>query len=188
MKHLKRILYTFADYLIFALVTFIMLTTILPFALKGGIAKIICTAITALMAWASLYSYYWNNARKDWRFIKSEKKRNPEFTGSFKFYYGFFASLPFTVANAVLAFLAMNRDGIYAVVFKIINVCCMGFIMNDESVLNIAGVAVAVFMPLLVCTIGYIVGKTGFSITDRYLPWLIYKKPKDKTKNQKAVR
>ena len=188
MKHLKRVLYTFADYLIFALVTFTMLTSIFPFALNGGAAKIICTAITAFMTWGSLYSYYWNNAGKDWRYIKSESKRNPEFKGKFKPYYGFVASLPFVICNIILSVLAFTKDGIFAIVYKIVNISCMGFIMSEESVLYVAGVAVAALMPSVVCTAGYIVGKTGFSITEKYLPWLIYKKPKDKNKIAKSAR
>lgn len=180
MKHLKRILYTFCDYLIFTLISLILLTSIFSFALKGGILKIICTSLTALMSWSSLYGYYWNNSRKDWRYIKSETKRNPEFTDEFKPYLGFLHSIPFVLVNAVLAFLALTKEGIYSIVFRILNICCMGFIMNDEGVLNVIGVAVAVLVPLVVCTVGYIVGRTGFSITDRYLPWLVYKKPKNK--------
>jgi len=180
VKHLKRILYTFGDYFIFALVSLVLLTSIFSFALKGGVLKIICTALTAFMSWSSLYGYYWNNSRKDWRYIKSETKRNPEFTDEFKPYLGFLHSLPFVLVNAVLAFLALTKEGIYAIVFRILNICCMGFIMNDKGVLNVIGVSVAVLVPLIVCTVGYIVGRTGFSITDRYLPWLVYKKPKNK--------
>ena len=180
MKHFKIILYTFADYIIFAIVSLVLLTSIFSFVLKGGVLKIICTALTALMAWSSLYSYYWNNSRKDWRYIKSETKRNPQFKRTFKPYLGFLCSLPFVIVNAVLAFLALAKEGIYAVVFRILNVCCMGFMMDDKGTLYAAGVIVVVIMPLVVSTAGYIVGKTGFSVTERYLPWLIYKKPKKK--------
>jgi len=172
MKHLKRILYIFVTYIVYDL---FFLAVFLPNPGRDTIHYVISVA-TAYITWSTIYKYLWRCGKEDMRIIKSRQKHEEGFNGSFNPYYGILIALPFTVFNIILALLAYNADFVFSVVFKLFNYCCWNFMSTKDGAYNHIGVAGALIIPLLICAVGYIVGKTEFSISDNILPKIIYKK------------
>ena len=161
-------------YIIFDL---FFLAIILPSASRDKIHYIISVA-TAYILWSALYKYFWRCGREDIRSIQSALKYQPGFEGNFKMYNGALIALPFAVVNIILAILAYNFDFTFDVIFKLFNYCCWSFMSRSDGSYIHWGVALAVITPVIVCTLGYIIGKTGFSVSDTILPKIIYKKKK----------
>lgn len=176
MKHLKRILYIFAAYIIYDL---FFLAIALPYSGRDKIHYII-SAVTSFITWSTLYKYLWKCGREDIRTIASRQKNEDGFKGTFKMYYGALIAIPFTIFNTILAISAYNFNITFDVIFKLFNYCCWSFMSDENGNYIYAGVALALTMPAVVCTMGYIVGKTGFSISENILPKIIYKKKSDK--------
>jgi len=174
MKHLKRILYIFATYIVYDL---FFLAIVLPNPERDRIHYII-SVVMAYITWSTLYKYLWKCGREDIRSIRSRQKHEEGFNGKFKMYYGLLIALPFAVFNGVLAILGYNFGLVYDVIFKLFNYCCWSFMSDANSDYIHAGVALALIMPVVVCAVGYIIGKTEFSVSEKILPKIIYKNKK----------
>ena len=150
----------------------------------------ICSGLTMLLYISMMYSAGWREGKKD------SKKLSDNFPNVKRAYI---VSL---IAGGITAILLLARVFAYElnptrwapygtgfelirvksgvlmtfdIIYKVWNFYFIGF-MNDELIITYL---LPVFFPVLIYPIGYMVGLKRFSITEKYMPWILYK-PKNK--------
>lgn len=179
IKHIKRVFVLIGEHLIFAVLSLFFIS-VFPWALKYNTAKIIYTVVMGFAYSASVYGSSWRNSAKDYRTYKSLKKKMPEFDVQFKLYMGFIYGIGIFVLNIALLLLACNAVGVWNVVFRVFNFAFFGLVIDEKEQLSVIGGVIASVIPLAASGMGYIAGRFDFSISEKYLPGIIYKKPNKK--------
>lgn len=174
-KHIKSIFALFGEQLIFALLSLFFLS-ICPWALNGGIWKIIYTVVVGLIYLSSIYTYSWRISAKDYRTYRSTKKKEPDSDIKYRIYTGFVYAVGIFAVNIILLVAALNAGTICNVVYRVLNFSFLGLIINDSEEISVAGSIIAAILPIIASGLGYIAGRYDFSITEKYFSNIVYKK------------
>lgn len=181
-KHIKCFFALFGEQLIFDFLSLFFLS-ICPWALNGGMWKIIYTVVIGLIYLSSIYTYSWRISAKDYRTYKSTKKREPDSDIKYRIYTGFVYSGGILAVNIILLIAALNTGMIFNAVYRILNFSFMGLIIDDNNKISVLGGIIAAILPVIASGIGYIAGRYDFSITEKYLSNIVYKKKPVKKSN-----
>lgn len=179
----------FGLHLVFALASVLFLGSF-AFVAGNEIASKIYSSITALIYLSALYSSVWQAGRKDWRFLHvANKNLPPEQQGKLNLWkgliIGLFAAIP-SVFMLGLFVHASHTGGMYYawvnMAYRIYQSAFLSWLGNDNLSYFWNCVIVTAIPPVL-SGIAYVAGTKQFSVIERYLPGLVYKKKKtNKTK------
>lgn len=141
------------------------------------------SSITAFVFLSSYYSRVWEAGRKDAKHVKVYNKHNEDKIAiNYKkcILIGVLAAIPNIIA--LIALIATSAQGLTNTVYLILQSTFMGWLVND-NLTYIPNCVIVTLIPILLTIPAYITGTKGFSLTDKYLPKIIYKKkPKKKNK------
>ena len=153
----------------------------------------IYSSVTALVLLSTYYSNVWHSARKDAKHVKVYNKHNEdqkEIKYSKSVLIGVLAAFPniiAVIALTVTASMGRTEDGfIYMnMIYRVLQSPFMGWLGND-NLTYIPNCYIVTIIPILLTIPAYITGTKEFSLAEKYLPKIVYKKQpkKDKKKNK----
>lgn len=176
MKFVKRALFIFAEHLAFTFLTFVFVTPFFSWAVDPGRKRVVFSIIMGLLYMSALYSNSWRNAGKDYRSFKVKMRTNPDECGKFNIYAGFLYAVPYALFFVAFSAVAVRAGGLTLVIYKLLNLSLAGIVLDSANNVSIAGSAVVSIFSIAFSGAGYIVGKSGFSISEKIIPKLVYKK------------
>ena len=177
MKFLKRAGNLFIEHTAFLVLAFIAVTTVFSKAIDVGRPRTVFSSGMCFMFAAAVYANSWNNCARDYRSYKIVLRHNPD-TKPFNIFKGFVYAVPYAVLNFAFAVLADRLGGVTLIVYKIFNLPFTGFVLDAKNNVLLLGSLGVSAVAVLFSGLGYIVGKTGFSISENVLPKFIYKQNK----------
>ena len=131
--------------------------------------------ITILIYVSSAYSAGWHQSGKDFRSGNEISKNDPDGKNPYRIYAGFVIALPMLAISLVL-FILMRVFGI-GLWFTLYRVYNMYFLfLFDVKRFGLVMEIVAVLLPYLAYSLGYIAGKSKKVFVSKYFNKLIYKK------------
>ncbi len=141
------------------------------------------SSITAFVFLSSYYSRVWGAGKKDAKHVKVYNNHNEDKIAiDYKkcILIGVLAAIPNIIA--LIALIATSAQGLTNTVYRILQSTFMGWLGND-NLTYIPNCIIVTLIPILLTIPAYITGTKEFSLTDKYLPKIIYKKkPKKKNK------
>ncbi len=148
---------------------------------NGGMK--VYSSITALIFLSSYYSRVWEAGKKDAKHVKVYNKHNDDkiaLDSKKSVLIGVLAAIPNIIA--LIALIISSASGLTNVFYRILQSTFMGWLGND-NLTYIPNCVIVTIIPILLTIPAYIAGTKEFSITEKYLPKIIYKKkPKKKNK------
>lgn len=141
------------------------------------------SSITALLFLSSYYSRIWHAGRKDAKHVKVYNKHNEDkIQVDYKkgLIIGLIAAIPNIIA--LIALIITSATGLTNTIYRILQSTFMGWLGND-NLTYIPNCVIVTLIPILLSIPAYITGTKEFSLSDKYLPKIIYKK-KTKKKNK----
>lgn len=190
----KESLKLFGLHVMFAIVSILFLGSF-SFVATSEVGSKIYSAVTALLYLSTLYSFVWQAGRKDVRYLGVLKKHLENEADCEKInpwkglWIGLLASIPSFIMLGLFIH-ASHAGGMYYVwvnvSYRIYQAAFLSWLGNDNLSYFWNCVVVTVLVPLL-SGVAYFMGTRQFSITERYLPGLIYKKKKTDKENKKRV-
>lgn len=175
MNYLKKSMYILAEHLAFIIVT-LMISSALSFALKSNTGSVILSTITAFLYLSSVYTHYWHEGAKAYRTYKVAARHSEQPMPPFNVFTAFTWGIPSAVIGVSLAVAAFAAGGIAVPIVNVYNLSFMAFVTQKGRGVSLAINLFVGVLPMLSAGFGYMVGKTGFSISEKYLPRLIYAK------------
>lgn len=176
MNFIKRSAYFFVEHIL-CLVLSLVVVTIFSKALNPGTARIVYSVIMAAIFMTSIYANSWKSGAKDYRSYKVHARHDPEIK-KFNNFRGFFYGIPYAVFCVGFALAGKYGNYIVTAIYKLSNICFAGFVLNSSNDVSLMGAALVGIVTIAFSGVGYIVSKTGFSISDTILPRLVYKQKK----------
>lgn len=148
------------------------------------------STVTALIYLGTYYSKVWNTGRADMKNAVIHNKYNED---KIKLNYskglivGLLAQIPNATVLLILIYTAsVGSDSASTVnaIYRVLQSAFVGLLSNDiESFLtNLSGYIVVMIIPVLMGIPAYFAGVKNFSVIERFLPVLVYKKESDKNK------
>lgn len=142
------------------------------------------SSITALLFLSSYYSRVWHAGRKDAKHVKVYNNHHEDkicVRYSKALAIGAIAAIPNIIALAALIITSIKGEGFGTVntVYRILQSTFMGWLGND-SLTYIPNCVIITLIPMLLSIPAYITGTKEFSLADKYLPKIIYKKKTNK--------
>lgn len=188
-NYAKESLKLFGLHLIYAIASLLFLGSF-SFVANSEIGGKIYSSVTALMYLSTLYSFMWQAGRKDIRYLILHNKQLPEAEQKKPYllkglWIGLLASIP-SVIMLGLFIHASHTGGMYYVwvnmAYWLYQTTFLSWLGNDNLSYFWNCVIVTAIPPVL-SGIAYFAGTKQFSVIERYLPALVYKKKKtNKTK------
>lgn len=174
----------FGLHLVYALASLLFIGSF-SFIVNHSIAAKIYSSVTALLYLSTVYSFVWQAGRKDVRYILVQSKHAPEaeqrqvpvWKG---LWIGLLASIPSVIMLGVFVH-ASHTGGMYYVWVN------MAYRLYQCSFLNWLGednfsyfwnCVIVTMIPPVLSGIAYFAGTKQFSVMERYLPAVVYKKKK----------
>ncbi|MBQ6998752.1 MAG: hypothetical protein IJN62_03085 [Clostridia bacterium] len=141
------------------------------------------SSITAFVFLSSYYSRVWDAGKKDGKHVKVYNKHNEDKI-QLDYKKGIIIGLIAAIPNIIglIALIAASASGLTNTIYRILQSTFMGWLGND-NLTYIPNCVIVTLIPILLSIPAYITGTKEFSLTDKYLPKIIYKKkPKKKNK------
>lgn len=144
----------------------------------------IYSSVTALIFLSAYYSRFWQAGKTDAKHVKVHNKFNDDKI-SIKYSKVIIPLVIWLVPNAIaLIFLCVcGTHGTANVVYRLFQGTYLGWLGND-NLTYIPNCFIVTLLPCLLAFPAYFAGTKEFSVTERYLPKLIYKQPEKKNKKK----
>lgn len=188
----KESLKLFGLHVLFAIVSVFLLGSF-SFVATSAVGSKIYSSVTALLYLSTLYSFVWQAGRKDVRYLNVLKKHTGTDCQKINIWKGLWIGLLASIPSFIMLGLfiyASHAGGMYYVwvniSYRVYQAAFLAWLGNDNLSYFWNCIIVTVLVPLL-SGVAYFMGTRQFSITERYLPGLIYKKKKTDKANKKRV-
>ncbi len=147
----------------------------------------IYSSVTALIWLSAYYSRVWDAGKTDAKHVKVYNKHNED-KKALKYskiaVIGLLAAVPNIIALIVLTVASVTGNGFVIVnmVYRILQSPFMGWLGND-NLTYVPNCYIITVIPILLTIPAYYAGTKEFSLAEKYLPKIIYKKqPKKEAK------
>lgn len=157
--------------------------------LGSNLSMKIYSSVTALIFISSYYSRIWHVGRMDAKHVKVYNKHNED-KKSLNYYKGLsigaVAAIPNAIALIVMAYAAITGNGytMINVFYRIFQCIFIGWLGND-NLTYLPNCIIVTIIPLLFAGPAYFAGTKEFSLAEKYLPKIIYKKKPNKKDSKK---
>ncbi len=162
----------------------VMFMPTFPSLMESNTGMKVYSSITALLFLSSCYSRVWRAGRKDARHVKIYNNHHEDKIGvkySKALAIGAIASIPNIIVLAALIITSITGEGFITAntVYRLLQSTFMGW-LGDDNLTYIPNCIIVTIIPILLSLPAYITGTKDFSLVDKYLPKIIYKKTPDK--------
>jgi len=143
------------------------------------------STITAAIYLCVYYSKVWNAGRKDAKHVKVYNNHHEDkiSVNNLKgLTVGILAAIPNIIALTAVAITKLTGSSYYSVANPILRILQTPFIgwMGNDNLTYIPNCVIITLLPIILSAPAYIAGVKNFSVTEKYLPMLVYK---NNTKN-----
>lgn len=147
------------------------------------------SSVTALVFLSSYYSGIWNAGRIDAKHVKVYNKHNDdkkEINYSKAIIVGLLAAIPNIIAVIALTITSVTGNGfeLMNMIYRILQSTFMGWLGND-NLTYVPNCYIVTIIPILLAIPAYYTGTKEFSLSEKYLPKIIYKRQPKKDKKNK---
>ncbi len=178
----------FGTHLVIMLASIIFMPTFSAL-IDSNIGIKVYSSVTALFFLSAYYSSVWNAGRKDAKHVKVYNKHNEDkkvIKYSKGIVVGLLAAIPSIILLIILTVTAIIGQGYdwANVVYRVFQSIFMGWLGND-NLTYIPNCYIITLIPILLAVPAYIAGTKEYSLLEKYLPKIIYKRTPKKDADKK---